>query len=187
MPHLVRVSPRSVSVKLDSCILTTLGAYCKSKGIDCGSSSSAPLPSQRGPSHAGRNVHHPHDHVNVQSNILTTTASPLPTSTSRSVSGSFGRYAVQTAASDADAETYTLEDGLNVTAHAMGLSAEQDGNLLQSFRTVLVDETNRVHNDFLEISAPNSDPSVPPAYFSTWPDVLDSCIARIHWLLVRVG
>jgi hypothetical protein len=176
-----------VPVKLDSYILTTLGAYCKSKGIDCRSSSSAPLQSQRGPSRVGRTIHNPHEHVNVQSNISTATTSPLPSTTGRPVSGSLGRDAVRTAASDADAETYTLEDGLNVTAHAMGLSAEQDGNLLQSFRTVLVDETNRVHNDFLEISAPKSDPAVPPAYFSTYPCALDSCVTPIDCLLVRLG
>jgi hypothetical protein len=103
------------------------------------------------------------------------------------VPGGLGRGAVESAAWDADAEIYTLEDGLNVTAHSMGLSAEQDGNLLQSFRTVLVDETNRVHNDFLEISATKSAPFLPPAYFSTYFGPYDSCITLIHHLLSRVG
>ena len=147
-------------------ILTATGVYCKSKGIDCKSSGS---PQRKGPLVQGRAFEVSNGYDSAQPEATLSTANPQSNAFSPSTSQSLGQATVQLAACISDPDIYTLEDGLNVTAHSMGPSSEQDANLLQSFRTVLVDEGNRVHNDYLEISATNSDPALPPAYFSKCP------------------
>ena len=46
----------------------------------------------------------------------------------------------------------TLEDGIDMTAHSMGLSAEQDTHLLASFQSVMIDKTNKLKGDAIQVS-----------------------------------
>lgn len=59
----------------------------------------------------------------------------------------------------------TLEDGKDLTAHSIGLSAEQDTNLLASFRSVIINETNRVDGDIFQVHAGNNATGTPPLHF----------------------
>lgn len=62
-------------------------------------------------------------------------------------------------------EVHTLEDGKNMTAHSMGLSAEQDTHLLHSFRSVIIDETNTVDGDMIQVDSGDLCVGVPPVHF----------------------
>ncbi|KAI1619080.1 fungal-specific transcription factor domain-containing protein [Exophiala viscosa] len=62
-------------------------------------------------------------------------------------------------------EVHTLEDGKNMTAHSMGLSAEQDTHLLDSFRSVIIDETNTVDGDMIQVDSGDPRAGVPPIHF----------------------
>lgn len=61
---------------------------------------------------------------------------------------------------------YTLEDNLNQTAHSMGLSAEQDTGLLASFRSAVMNESDRVDAHIVQIFAGDLGGSRPPVHFS---------------------
>lgn len=61
---------------------------------------------------------------------------------------------------------YTLDDGLDLTAHSMGIAAEQDTHVLGLFRTVVVDETDRIHNDILQVSPGDLANGLPPVHFT---------------------
>ncbi|KAH0841262.1 putative Zn(II)2Cys6 transcription factor (Eurofung) [Fonsecaea pedrosoi] len=63
-------------------------------------------------------------------------------------------------------KVHTLEDGKNLTAHCMGLAAEQDTHLLASFRSVIINETNRVDGDIIQVYAGNPATGTPPLHFS---------------------
>lgn len=65
---------------------------------------------------------------------------------------------------------YTLEDNQNRTAHSMGLSAEQDTDLLASFRSVIMNEKDGVSADMIQVSPANSDQNVPPIHFNVLHD-----------------
>ncbi|EXJ81591.1 hypothetical protein A1O1_07655 [Capronia coronata CBS 617.96] len=64
-----------------------------------------------------------------------------------------------------EAKVYTIEDGPNLTGHSLGLSAEQDTNLLASFRSVIINETNRVDGDIFQVHAGNPAVGTPPLHF----------------------
>lgn len=61
--------------------------------------------------------------------------------------------------------TYTLEDNQNQTAHSMGLSAEQDTNLLATYRSVIISERNRVAGDIIKVHPGDVDQGAPPLHF----------------------
>jgi len=63
-------------------------------------------------------------------------------------------------------KVHTLEDGQGLTAHSLGLSAEQDTNLLASFRSVIINETNRVAGDMIQVYSGNAAAGTPPLHFS---------------------
>jgi hypothetical protein len=58
---------------------------------------------------------------------------------------------------------HTLEDGKDLTAHSIGLAAEQDTNLLASFRSVIINETNRVAGDIIQVDPGTA--TAPPLHF----------------------
>lgn len=60
---------------------------------------------------------------------------------------------------------YTLEDNKNQTAHSMGLSAEQDTNLLATYRSVIINESNRVAGDIIKVYQGNVSVGAPPLHF----------------------
>ncbi|TPX16846.1 uncharacterized protein E0L32_003408 [Thyridium curvatum] len=61
---------------------------------------------------------------------------------------------------------HTLEDGPNLTAHSMGLSGEQDPELLSSFRSVVMNEVNRVDADIIQLCAGDIVTNQPPVHFT---------------------
>lgn len=65
-----------------------------------------------------------------------------------------------------ETKTHTLEDGKALTAHSMGLSAEQDTNLLASFRSLIINETNRVDGDIIQVDGGNAATGAPPIHFT---------------------
>lgn len=65
---------------------------------------------------------------------------------------------------------YTLEDNENRTAHSMGLCAEQDTNLLASFRSVIMNEKDGVSADMIQVSPGNEDQNIPPIHFNVLHD-----------------
>ncbi|KAF3483551.1 fungal specific transcription factor domain-containing protein [Arthroderma uncinatum] len=68
--------------------------------------------------------------------------------------------------SDNIAEGCTLDEILGHTAHFMGLSGEQDMNLLSSFRSDILNETNYVDVNFCRVEPGNSSQGLPPVHFS---------------------
>ncbi|KAL2427591.1 hypothetical protein ABEF91_002113 [Exophiala dermatitidis] len=62
-------------------------------------------------------------------------------------------------------KVHTLEDGKDLTAHSIGLSAEQDTNLLASFRSVIINETNRVDGDIFQVHPGSATTGTPPLHF----------------------
>lgn len=87
--------------------------------------------------------------INVQDSL----ANPHPRPTS-----SNGAYL-------AEPKVHTLEDGKNLTAHSMGLSAEQDTNLLASFWSVIISETDRVDGDVIQVYSGNAAAGRAPLHF----------------------
>ncbi|KIX97147.1 uncharacterized protein Z520_07261 [Fonsecaea multimorphosa CBS 102226] len=65
-----------------------------------------------------------------------------------------------------ETKVHTLEDGQDLTAHCMGLSAEQDTHLLASFRSVIINETNRVDGDIIQVHPGNPATGTPPLHFT---------------------
>ena len=63
-------------------------------------------------------------------------------------------------------KVHTLEDGKDLTAHSMGLSAEQDTNLLASFRSDIISETDRVDGDIIQVYSGNAAAGTAPLHFS---------------------
>ncbi|KAJ5090044.1 hypothetical protein N7532_008728 [Penicillium argentinense] len=61
---------------------------------------------------------------------------------------------------------YTLEDNKNRTAHNMGLCAEQDTDLLESFRSVIMNEQDGVSADIIQIGVGDPKRSIPPVHFN---------------------
>ncbi|KIW11346.1 hypothetical protein PV08_10646 [Exophiala spinifera] len=59
----------------------------------------------------------------------------------------------------------TLEDGKDMTAHSLGLCSEQDTNLLASFRSVIMNETNRVAGDIMQVHPGSCESGTPPVHF----------------------
>ncbi|EXJ65648.1 uncharacterized protein A1O5_11175 [Cladophialophora psammophila CBS 110553] len=62
-------------------------------------------------------------------------------------------------------KAHTLEDGKDMTAHCLGLSAEQDTHLLASFRSVIMNETNRVAGDIIQVYPGSPATGTPPLHF----------------------
>lgn len=62
-------------------------------------------------------------------------------------------------------QIYTLEDNKNQTAHSMGLSAEQDTNLLATCRSVIINERNRVAGDIIKVHPGDTGQGTPPLHF----------------------
>ncbi|KEF54473.1 uncharacterized protein A1O9_09640 [Exophiala aquamarina CBS 119918] len=74
---------------------------------------------------------------------------------------------------------YTLEDNKNQTAHSMGLSAEQDTNLLATYRSVIINESNRVAGDIIKVYPGNVSAGAPPLHFYILSDLFmpyDNCL-----------
>lgn len=65
---------------------------------------------------------------------------------------------------------YTLEENENRTAHCMGLCAEQDTDLLASFRSVIMNEKDGVSADMIQVSPGNPDRNIPPIHFNVLHD-----------------
>lgn len=61
---------------------------------------------------------------------------------------------------------YTLEDGISSTAHSMGIAAEQDPYLLTFFRAIIIDETDRVHSNVVQVSPGDSSTGLVPVHFT---------------------
>lgn len=64
----------------------------------------------------------------------------------------------------------TLEDNENRTAHSMGLAAEQDTDLLASFRSVIMDETDGVSADVFQVYSGDPARHEPPIHFNVLHD-----------------
>ncbi|KAL1837396.1 hypothetical protein VTK73DRAFT_4707 [Phialemonium thermophilum] len=77
------------------------------------------------------------------------------------------------AATAANTTVQTLEDGVGLTAHSMGLSAEQDTELLASFRSAVINETNNVDADIVQVCAGDRTGHRPPVHFSVLRDDFD--------------
>lgn len=65
-----------------------------------------------------------------------------------------------------DSTAYTLEDIDGRTAHSMGLSAEQDTDLLAAFRSVIRDEVDGVSADVLQVYGTHQGQGGPPIHFN---------------------
>jgi hypothetical protein len=65
---------------------------------------------------------------------------------------------------------FTLEENENRTAHCMGLCAEQDTDLLASFRSVIMNEKDGVSADMIQVSPGNPDRNIPPIHFNVLHD-----------------
>ena len=65
-----------------------------------------------------------------------------------------------------ESKVHTLEDGKDLTSHSIGLSAEQDTHLLASFRSVIINEANRVDGDVIQVDSGNPAARTPPIHFS---------------------
>lgn len=63
-----------------------------------------------------------------------------------------------------DLEPHTLEDGRDITAHSLGLSGEQDTNLLASFRAMILNEADSVDADIIQVY-PGNGAGKPPLHF----------------------
>lgn len=59
----------------------------------------------------------------------------------------------------------TLEDGKDMTAHSLGLCSEQDTNLLASFRSVIINESNRIAGDIMQVHSGDFESGTPPVHF----------------------
>lgn len=62
--------------------------------------------------------------------------------------------------------TLTLEDNQNRTAHNMGLCAEQDTDLLASFRSVIMNEQDGVSADIIQIGPGDPQKEIPAVHFN---------------------
>lgn len=71
-----------------------------------------------------------------------------------------------TASFRSQSRVYTLEDGIDVTAHSMGIAAEQDPHLLSFFRAIITDETDRVHSNVVQVSPGDSLTGLLPIHFT---------------------
>ncbi|KAK2871701.1 hypothetical protein FQN49_002909 [Arthroderma sp. PD_2] len=71
-----------------------------------------------------------------------------------------------TATTDNKNKGCTLDDNPGYTAHFMGLSGEQDMNLLSSFRSDILNETNYVDVNFCRVEPGNPAQGLPPVHFS---------------------
>lgn len=60
---------------------------------------------------------------------------------------------------------HTLEDNINKTANYMGLAAEQDTYILDSFRYMIVSEIDEIDADYLQVHAGGKRPNDPPVHF----------------------
>jgi hypothetical protein len=60
----------------------------------------------------------------------------------------------------------TLEDNKNRTAHNMGLCAEQDTDLLASFRSVIMNEQDGVSADIIQFGPGDPQRGIPPVHFN---------------------
>ncbi|UNI18845.1 hypothetical protein JDV02_005089 [Purpureocillium takamizusanense] len=65
-----------------------------------------------------------------------------------------------------DPSVLTLEDGERRHAHCIGLAGEQDTDLLASFRSVIVNETNKVDAGVVQVFAGNPLQGEPPVHFN---------------------
>ena len=65
---------------------------------------------------------------------------------------------------------HTLEDNENRTAHSMGLAGEQDTDLLASFRSVIINETDGVSADVFQVDSGDSARHKPPIHFNVLHD-----------------
>lgn len=61
---------------------------------------------------------------------------------------------------------YTLEDNPRRTAHSMGMAAEQDAELMASFRSSVMNEANQVDADILQVYAGDIANNHPPIHFN---------------------
>lgn len=75
---------------------------------------------------------------------------------------------------------HTLEDGFGKTAHSMGLSAEQDTHLLAAFRSVIIDERNRLNGDTVQVYSGHRATGMPPVHFSILHDEFQPYDDRIR-------
>lgn len=88
-------------------------------------------------------------------------------------------YSISKADPLGESRVITLEDGENRTANLMGLSAEQDTDILASFRSIIMTETNRVAGNIVQVSAGDPSAGVPPCHFNILRDSFmsyDNCI-----------
>ncbi|KAJ5619468.1 hypothetical protein N7510_003452 [Penicillium lagena] len=63
-------------------------------------------------------------------------------------------------------QIHTLEDNENRTAHYMGLSGEQDTDLLASFRSVIINEQDGVSADVFQVYPGDPVKNMPPIHFN---------------------
>ncbi|KAJ6438448.1 hypothetical protein O9K51_09040 [Purpureocillium lavendulum] len=75
-------------------------------------------------------------------------------------------YRPEAAQAARDPSILTLEDGERRHAHCIGLAGEQDTDLLASFRSVIVNETNKVDAGVVQVFAGNPLHGEPPVHFN---------------------
>ncbi|KAL4895257.1 fungal-specific transcription factor domain-containing protein [Aspergillus ambiguus] len=62
--------------------------------------------------------------------------------------------------------SHTLEDVEKRTAHSMGLAGEQDTDLLASFRAAIINESDGVSADIIQVKGRGSEETIPPVHFN---------------------
>jgi hypothetical protein len=164
------------------------GLFCKGRGLDCKSSMEPPL-GQRSPSRPSvdqddepsSSIEAPinttfdgntvfHEHISPTSTVPDNTLlSPATSVEQMRMRDHFvNLYPSTPNRNDGrflEPKIYTLEDNKNQTAHSMGLSAEQDTNLLATYRSVIINETNRVAGDIIKVFPGDVNEGAPPLHF----------------------
>jgi hypothetical protein len=129
------------------------------------------------------------DSAPVQTSMNDSASSHLPISLYAAMEGN-NRPPVTTSAhstptsSNSDfpfqSSVHTLEDSQDRTAHSMGLAAEQDTHLLSAFRSVIIDERNRLNGDTVRIYPGNLVQGTPPVHFCILQDEFQPYDTRIR-------
>ncbi|KAF9890510.1 hypothetical protein FE257_005915 [Aspergillus nanangensis] len=154
--------------------------FCRSRGLNCRSSGEAPPRSQRMPvQDVARSSPDNHDpglavtpglQTNVGSLTLPDLSPGIQSSllaTPQSTQWLIGEASPTPQHPVLDSGvTHTLEDVENRTTHNMGLAAEQDTDLLASFRAAIMNESDGVSADILQVKEGGTELTIPPVHFN---------------------
>lgn len=152
------VAPISVVSQANS-----LGRFCRSKGQACKSTDDgSTAPSRERSCETGTTGNRT---VDTSFTSIPVATSPERLFTDITSPGSRTEAASQTSPatylSDNGPTVDTLEDNENRTAHSVGLSGEQDTDLLASFRSVITNERDGISADVIQASAGDLDTAFP--------------------------